>query len=428
MNKSDKVTIRDLIKTEGIDCKGFGIIAKLVTTDVDLSIGAKALYSYLCSYAGSGTTAYPRREKILASLKMSKDAYYKYQKELLTYGYIKAKRGEKYPFPNTYTIVSRPPKLNKITVKVPESGDVVVPRGIKQMGYGTVPKAVMLDDRLHYKAKALYAYFCSFAGNGTTAVPKRDTICYHMQFTINSFQRYIRELIQYNYIEVEQTKKQGRFANNIYYLNDLPDEEIGQKEIERRNEIQKKKAAKSKGQAVEIDTAETEGVNIDTPHENAVEKDILGVENPPQETTSFVVDPVNSEQQQREEAAKIMEERAIYSEVIRDNIEIEIFENKYHDKVKYNNEIDLLNLIVELILDTVTSTAPFIKIKGEKKPTEIVKSKLLKLGHEDIEYVIDSLLKTTTKIKNIQQYILTSLYNGKSVNFYWTNQYNYDSN
>ena len=33
---------------------------------------------------------------------------------------------------------------------------------MKSLGYGTVPKAVMLDRRLDIQAKGIYIYFCSF--------------------------------------------------------------------------------------------------------------------------------------------------------------------------------------------------------------------------------------------------------------------------
>lgn len=38
--------------------------------------------------------------------------------------------------------------------------------GINQKGYGNIPKMVMLDQELDIKAKAVYAYFCSFTGAG----------------------------------------------------------------------------------------------------------------------------------------------------------------------------------------------------------------------------------------------------------------------
>lgn len=402
--------IAELITVEGVDCKGFGIIAKLVTTDTDLCIGSKALYAYLCSYAGNGTTAYPRRSKILADLKMSKETYYKYQKELLDQGYIRATRGDKYPFANTYTIVSRPPKLKDTVPPENASGDILIARGIKAMGYGTVPKAVMLDERLHYKAKALYAYFCSFAGNGTTAVPTRETICYHMQFTVNSFQRYIRQLIQFNYIEVQQTKYQGRFSNNIYYLNDLPDEGRGKQEIERRQEMQQRKAAaKNDGQAV-IDTKNDKGgVNIDTPTEKRVNS---------RKTGDFVSQNYeNSAVDEKAEADRLMTERNVYSEIIKDNIEYDILVG--NESSDFRN---LADVIFNIILDVVTANTDFIKIGKENKPKEVVKSRFLKLTYENVEYVIDSLMNTTTKIVNIPAYIRTSLYNSQTDNFYWHNQ------
>lgn len=400
--------IADIITVEGVDCKGFGIIAKIVTTDTDLCIGAKALYAYLCSYAGNGTTAYPRRSKILADLKMSKETYYKYQKELIDQGYIKATRGDKYPFPNTYTIVSRPPKLKEAAI-TENSEDILIARGIKSMGYGTVPKAVMLDDRLHYKAKALYAYFCSFAGNGTTAIPSRKTICYHMQFTINSFQRYIRELIQYNYIEVQQTKYQGRFANNIYYINDLPDEAKGQQEIERRQEIQERKAAvKSNGQAVESSN-KNESVNIDTISEKHVES---------RDYTDFISKKSGKRvSDEKAEADRLMEERSIYTGIIKDNIDYDILLSNPDEDFR-----NLAEVVFNIILDTVTANTEFIKIGKEEMPKEVVKSRFLKLAYENIEYVIDNLMNTTTKIVNIPAYIKTALYNSLTDNFYWHNQ------
>lgn len=38
---------------------GYGHIAKLVMKDKDLTVEAKAIYSYIASYAGASDTAYP---------------------------------------------------------------------------------------------------------------------------------------------------------------------------------------------------------------------------------------------------------------------------------------------------------------------------------------------------------------------------------
>ena len=67
--------------------------------------------------------------------------------------------------------------------------------------------------------------------------------------------------------------------------------------------------------------------------------------------------------------------------------------------------------VVELILEVVMDTRESIMISGNEIPTEIVRSRLLKLDSEHIGYVETSLSKTTTDIKNIKKYLLSALYN-----------------
>lgn len=67
--------------------------------------------------------------------------------------------------------------------------------------------------------------------------------------------------------------------------------------------------------------------------------------------------------------------------------------------------------ILELICDVLCSTAPGVKIGGETIPIEKVRTRFRKLRFEHISYVLDSLEKTSSDIKNIRAYLLTALYN-----------------
>lgn len=64
----DKDKICDILKIEGIMANGFGFIAKLLLNDRRLTIEAKSIYSYFCSYAGAGMTAFPSVSKICYNL------------------------------------------------------------------------------------------------------------------------------------------------------------------------------------------------------------------------------------------------------------------------------------------------------------------------------------------------------------------------
>lgn len=86
----------DQIKYEGksILCKGYGTIPKFIM-QADISIESKAIYAYMCSFAGAGQSAFPSVEKIIKDLKISEKRFYKHRKELIKYGFIEIQKNRK---------------------------------------------------------------------------------------------------------------------------------------------------------------------------------------------------------------------------------------------------------------------------------------------------------------------------------------------
>jgi hypothetical protein len=223
-------SLPDQLKIEGINCKGFGVLPKYVMLDQDLTIDAKTIYAYFCSFAGNGTSTFPSRDRILSDLSMNKNAYYKHFKLLTDQGYLtveqehhKGGRGDGFAR-NVYTLVSNPKKFSE----QPEDNkdNITYSRirfsGLKAAGFGMIPKAVMIDDRLPVKAKGIYAYFCSFTGSGNTAFPKVEIITYHLGITRNTYYKFYRVLTELNYITAVQRHIDGRMAVNDYCLTDNP--------------------------------------------------------------------------------------------------------------------------------------------------------------------------------------------------------------
>ena len=77
----------------------------------------------------------------------------------------------------------------------------------------------------------------------------------------------------------------------------------------------------------------------------------------------------------------------------------------------YPYDVDRLENILELVVETVCSKRQIIRIGGDDRPIEVVKSRFMKLDSEHIRYVLDCVKGNTTKIRNIRQYMLASLYN-----------------
>lgn len=218
----------DQLRIQGVNYKGFGILPKYVMLDLDLTIEAKTIYAYFCSFAGNGNSTFPGREKILSDLIISKDAYYKHFRQLTHQGYIVVEQeiGDKGTFSkNIYTLVSNPKKfIESEDAKSNLGYSRIRFSGLKATGFGIIPKAVMLDPRLPLKAKGIYAYFCSFTGSGNNAFPKKEKIFFHLGITHNTYQKFYKLLVELNYITAIQRHIDGRLSINDYYLIDMPDE------------------------------------------------------------------------------------------------------------------------------------------------------------------------------------------------------------
>ena len=91
-------------------------------------------------------------------------------------------------------------------------------------------------------------------------------------------------------------------------------------------------------------------------------------------------------------------------------------------KAEYPSNADMIEELFELIVDTVCSSRAFIRIGKEQLPTEIVRSRMMKLNAEHIRYLISCLNENTTKIRDIRQYLLTALYNAPATISTYYNQ------
>jgi len=105
--------------------------------------------------------------------------------------------------------------------------------------------------------------------------------------------------------------------------------------------------------------------------------------------------------------------------------------DKIKDLVKGNIEYDFLvlmnpaekeriNELVCLMVDTQSTTKDTIKISGNDFPAADVKSRFMKLNSDHIEYVLETLKNSTSDIRNIRAYLLSTLYNAPSTmdNYY----------
>ncbi len=122
----------------------------------------------------------------------------------------------------------------------------------------------------------------------------------------------------------------------------------------------------------------------------------------------------------RREAAP-MSEIESYRALILENIEYDFLKREVGP---YSDDLDE---IVEIMVETVCAKRKYTRVAGSDFPHEVVKSRLLKLNSEHIRFVMDCMKQNTTKIRNIKQYLLATLFNAPTtIGNYYTVLVNHD--
>ena len=92
----------------------------------------------------------------------------------------------------------------------------------KTCNYVVISTYCFKDRNISLEAKGLYAYLCSYADNGCSL--PLDEVCFDLNISKDTYNKYIKELLELGYIEREQVKENGKFSHNVYTILDISEE------------------------------------------------------------------------------------------------------------------------------------------------------------------------------------------------------------
>ncbi len=238
-----------------------------------------------------------------------------------------------------------------------------------QKAFTIVNKALTMDKSLSLKDRGMMVTLLSlppvweFTAEGIAAILPDG------KDAVNSS---LNRLEEKNYILREQTKSaDGTFSKTRLVVNPNP------------------KAPCTENPCTE---------NPDTDNPSA---DKPSTENPPQINNKEIK---TKEISNKESITHSLHDTVAVREEVRNQIDYEAV------KIDRKNDINLLDLIVDLIVKTLTDEKESIKVGSMVLPAEEVKSKFRKLNMFNIEFVIDRVKETRTKIKNQNGYLMSCLY------------------
>lgn len=239
------------------------------------------------------------------------------------------------------------------------------------------------DKRLSLKAKGLLSQMLSLPEDWDYTLAG---LCYINRESKDAIRTAIHELERAGYIHRRQTTDSGgKFAGNVYTIYERP---------------QGPPSGEPSSEKPSSGNPTTGKPMPEKPTQRNIEK-----QNTDQQNTDSIPFRAAAPPEPKRTEPSPAERMEDYRALIRANIQYPLL------VAQDPEDTDLLDEIVELMTETVCVRRKTTRVCGSDFPAEVVKSRLLKLDAEHIHFVLKCLHENTSKIKNIKQYLLATLYN-----------------
>ena len=283
----------------------------------------------------------------------------------------------------------------------------------KTRDYTVMSNHHLRNTELSLKAKGLLSLMLSLPENWDYTTKGLAAIC---KDGIDSISSCIRELEKHGYIIRERMRNEkGQLTTIEYTILEQPKSAPP----EREKPIRENPVLDIPAQ-VEPIQENTAQLNTNKLNIKELNTDISNTY--PIKSYQKEPEPAKAAQPPKGKSDRIgYDEVETYRQIIKENIDYDVL------SVNLNRDAAMLDEIVDLMTETVCTQKSSLVIAGDTYPAAIVKSKLLKLTSEHIEYVIDCMRENTSDIRNIKKYLLAALFNAPStIDSYYTTKVHHD--
>ena len=283
----------------------------------------------------------------------------------------------------------------------------------KTRDYTVMSNHHLRNTELSLKAKGLLSLMLSLPENWDYTTKGLAAIC---KDGIDSISSCIRELEKHGYIIRERMRNEkGQLTTIEYTILEQPKSTPPEQEKPiRENPVLDIPA--------QVEPIQENTAQLNTNKSNIKELNTDISNTYPIKSYQKEPKPTKAEQPPKEKSDRIgYDEVETYRQIIKENIDYDVL------SVNLNRDAAMLDEIVDLMTETVCTQKSSLVIAGDTYPAAIVKSKLLKLTSEHIEYVIDCMRENTSDIRNIKKYLLAALFNAPStIDSYYTTKVHHD--
>lgn len=291
----------------------------------------------------------------------------------------------------------------------------VVFRVVKTKNYTMMSNQHLKDKRLTLKAKGLMSVMLSLPENwdytlrGLAAISKEG---------VDAISEAVKELERSGYvIRNRKRDERGRLSGTEYliyedcHMNSQPAQDAPEPENPRLENPVQEKPVQENPRLEKPEQENPAQLNTNPQKTKKSKTDIS--------RTHQSIYPEEPETAGCQDGIDRMDMAEAYRGIIKENIEYDFLVPRYGQ--------ERMDETVELMLETVLSRRPYIRIAGDDFPREVVRSRFLKINSDHLEYVFDCIDKNVTKVNNIKAYLLAALYNAPAtMDSYYRAEVNHD--
>lgn len=299
----------------------------------------------------------------------------------------------------------------------------------KTENYTIISNYHLQDKKLSNKAKGLLTIMLSLPQNWDMTLKGLTSLS---SDGIDAIRTTLSELEENGYLTRSRSRNsQGQLQCTEYTIreqpcaeyikNDAPQSTPSQKNLDEEDTTKENASDNEKSQIGKSDMDQVGKSNVVQIGKSNIGKTYIGKSDPinnlPNKDTYSINNslsnqyPLNNKDNidkidEKSKAEALTNKRKKYEAILKENIEYDILTDCEDDEYKF-----FVDLALSVMLDAVTTNKPLLTVKGQEFPAETVKSRMLQITDQQIEYVWFCVKESNKKINKMQNYILTALYN-----------------
>lgn len=276
-----------------------------------------------------------------------------------------------------------------------------------------INNTVLRDKRMGCTERGAYVTLVSMADDWSFSIRGLAAI---MPDGVTKISGALKRLEVLGYLRRERLYENGKIKDWVYYIYDEPCtcETADDTDVENSDFFDSQDTDFSDTENLDTENQHQESEHLEKPHDYIITKEEISKKEVSSDQVS--IDQSRSQHEGIVEKCSddgqmdgYMQEKEIYTEVVKSNIEYDDYALWAEDSDGYMT-VGELDEIVQMIVRSICSRKKTERICGQEFPREVIKSAMLKVDRICLENAIEQ-IKQTDNVRNYERYLISTLFN-----------------